>query len=177
VLATLLGGLALATSAALAGSPAGGSLGVPASTVTTFGADSAHYCVTHYAPNAAVAVHNEKTGKSATIHTNHKGRGCTDVPVEVTCGQQVTQLIVASGVGADGSPGTSSAQAKVPGNLGKCAGSAAGTGDSGGGTSSSLSTTAKTLIAVGGAAVLAIGAVAIVLVRRRRSPAVTPPAE
>jgi hypothetical protein len=174
---TVLGGLALATSVALAGPPARSSPGVPTSTVSTFGAESAHYCVTDYAPNATVSVHNDTTGATASILVNHRGSGCTDVPVDVSCGERVTQLIVATGVGADGNPGTSSARAEVPGNIGRCAGSPAGRADSGSSQSSSLSTTAITLLAVGGVLVIGLGGGGIVLVRRRRSAVGSPPAE
>jgi hypothetical protein len=168
---TALGGFALATSVALAGAPAGSSPGVPASTVTTFGAESAHYCVTAYAPNATISVRNEKTGAVASLHTNHKGSGCADVPVDVTCGERVSQLIVATGVGADGNPGTSSARADVPGNIGRCVGSPAGRADSGSSQSSSLSAPAITLLAVGGVLVIGLCGGGLVLARRRRSAA------
>jgi hypothetical protein len=167
VVASVLGGLALATSVAVAGSPASETPGVPTSAVSTFGDGTAHYCVTGYAANAPVAVRNEKTGDSASIRTNHRGAGCTDVRVKVECGQLTAQSIVATGVGADGNPGTSSARAAVPGNIAPCApsdGSRAPSEDT-----SSLSSTAKAVIAGAGAGGLALVAVAVILLRRRRS--------
>ncbi|HVT66022.1 MAG TPA: hypothetical protein VHD81_12790 [Mycobacteriales bacterium] len=169
MLASVIGGFALAVSIVANGSGAGASPGLPTSTVATFGDHTAHYCVSGYAANAPVAVHNDKTGDDASIRTNNRGSGCTDVKVAVECGQQVVQSIVASGVAADGNPGTSTAEATVPGNLAPCDSSdgsiAAGPG------SSSPSRIAQVSIAIGGAGGLALVAFVVILVRRRRSTA------
>jgi len=167
VVASVIGGLALATSVAFAGSAAGDSPGVPTSSVTTISDKTAQYCVTNYAPNATVSVHNEKTGDSASIHTNHRGAGCTQVPVSVDCGHLVVQSIVAAGIAADGNPGTSSAPARVPGNVAPCDptdGSSAPADDT-----SSLSGTAKGIIAAASGAAVVLGTIGVILVRRRRA--------
>lgn len=169
MVATLIGGLSLATSVALAGTPASDSPGVPSSSVTTYGAKTAHYCVTDYAPNAAVAVHNDMTGAKASIQTNHRGSGCTDVPVEVDCGQRVKQTIVATGVGADGNPGTSTVAANVPGNIGDCAGKLAGDDKS---ATTGLTGSDIALIAIGGVALAGLIGGGVVSRRRRRSASV-----
>ena len=168
MIATLMGGLALATWFAMAGASEGDSPGVPQSTVTELGAQSAHYCVSDYAPNVAVTVHNERTGASASIHTNHRGSGCTDVPVDVDCGHLLMETIVAAGIAADGNPGTSSAQAKVPGNMPPCDPSSASSAEPTGG-SRSFTGTDLAMVALGGAGCLLLGTMAVILVRRRRS--------
>jgi hypothetical protein len=134
----------------------------------TYDAGSAHYCITNYAPNTSVAVRNDKTGDTAEIRTDHRGTGCDDVDVEVDCGHLVAQPIVATGVAADGNPGTSSARAMVPGNVAPCSPSDGSKAVSERGDS--LSGTAVALIVAGGAGgLLAAGAITVVVVRRRRS--------
>jgi hypothetical protein len=169
VVVSVIGGLALATSVALAGSPSGDTPGVPTSRVASLGEKTAHYCVSDYAPNATVAVHNEKTGDDATIRTNHRGSGCTDIPVAIDCGHLVIQSIVAAGVAADGNPGTSSARAMVPGNVAPCDPSDGSLAASKG--TSSLSGTVKAIIAGAGAGGLVLITIAVIMVRRRRSAA------
>lgn len=171
VVATVIGGVTLATSIALGGPAAAGTPGVPTSTVKGFGEHTAHYCVRDYAPNRAVTVHNERTGATASIRTDNRGAGCADVPVTVTCRQVQTETIVAAGVAADGNPGTSSARAVVPGNIGPCAGSASGVGTvrsvGGGG----LTGTDIAMVAVGAVGALSLAAIGVILIRRRRSAA------
>jgi hypothetical protein len=121
--------------------------------------------VSDYGPNAEVAVRNDKTGDTASIRSNHRGSGCTDVPVERDCGHLVVQAIVASGVAADGNPGTSTARAMVPGNVAPCDpsdGNAVGEG-AGSGSGTTLA-----VIAIGGVGGLALLAGAgLIFVRRR----------
>lgn len=169
--ATAFGGLALATSIAVAAPAVGASPGIPRSTITTFGDRTAHYCVADYAPDSAVQVHNERNGATASIHTSNRGKGCTDVPVVVRCGKVETQLIVAAGVAADGNPGTSTARAAVPGGSPSCVGSVgAANGGSGGG--SSVSVLEAVLLGVAAGCCVALGVIAVMLLRRRRAESV-----
>lgn len=168
---SVVGGLALAASLVAAHPSAGNSPGIPASSVTTFGDRTAHYCVSDYAPDAAVTVHNEKTGDDASIHTNNRGSGCTDIKVAVECGLQVPQSIVAAGVAADGNPGTSTARALVPGNVAPCDSSDGSVAASEG--SSSPGGATKAIIAIGGAGGLVLIALAVIWIRRRRGAAAT----
>jgi hypothetical protein len=151
------------------GPSAGDGPGVPSSTVTGFGEGTAHYCVSGYAPNAAVALHNERTGDDTSIRTNNRGTGCTDVKVEVECGRLVVQSVVAVGLAADGNPGTSSARAMVPGNVAPCDPSDGSVAASKG--TSSLSGTVKAIIAGAGVGGLVLITIAVIMVRRRRSAA------
>lgn len=171
MLGTALGGLALATSIAVAAPAAGSAPGVPTSTVKAFGAGTAHYCVRDYAPNVEVRVHNERTGATASIHTNNRGKGCADVPVVVSCGQVETQTIVAAGVAADGNPGTSAARAAVPGGLPSCQASASVAGDRGSVKSPTISGLDAILLGVGCAGCIALAVLAIMLLRRRKAAA------
>lgn len=168
MIATPIGTLALVTAVAFAGAASGDTPGVPTSTVKAFAEHTAQYCVSGYAPKAEVSVRNERTGATATIRTNIRGRGCADVGVDVACGKAVTQTIVAAGVGADGNPATSQARAAAPSNAPGCSTNLAGDNRS---VSTGLSGTSVALIALGSAALLVLVAIGVVLVRRRRSPA------
>jgi hypothetical protein len=169
VLATLIGGLVLAAPVSFAGTPAGDSPGLPASTVKAVTDGTADYCVTGYAPITEVSVHNERNDESASIRTNHTGSGCTDVPVELSCGELLHETIVAAGVGADGNPATSRASAAVPGTTGKCAGSTLSKGGGRGDGTGGLGAGEITLIVVGGAALAGLVGGGVGLSRRRRS--------
>lgn len=163
-----MGGLALAAWVAAAGTPAGGSPGVPASSVTTLGASSARYCVTGYAPNDAVTIRNERTGATASISTNNRGSGCADVPVAVVCNGPA-QPIVADGTAADGNPGTSVARAGLPAGSASCGGSAAADRPGIGAGSTRWTALDEALLAIGVAGCAGLVVIAVMLVRRRRA--------
>lgn len=79
---------------------------IPSSTARILGPTQLKYCVTSYAPSEPVTV-TEAGRTTATIHTNNVGAGCTVIAFDTVCGDG--HLAVATGVGADGNPATSSA--------------------------------------------------------------------
>jgi hypothetical protein len=159
VLAQTTVGWALALATASSGT--GSSPGLPASVVTPLNAHSVRYCVSSYAPNAVVAVRDERTGRTVTIHTNHLGSGCTDLPVAAICGSASIQTIVATGTGADGNPATSRASDTGPRAQVGCAGEREGAepGRAQPGSEAAL-------LAVLGA-IVGLGAAGVVVWRRR----------
>jgi hypothetical protein len=135
--------------------------GVPASSVHALDPTQLRYCVTNYAPNALVKV-TETSGAAATIHTSNVGSGCTRVPYDVVCGNS-GRIVVATGVGADGNPATSSATLTASAGAPTCSPSAVAHSSNGGGLSG---TGMGVLVAVILAVILA--GVAITLTVRRR---------
>jgi LPXTG-motif cell wall-anchored protein len=107
-----IGATELASAASL---PAASSAtpGVPASTLQLSGS-SLSYCVSNYAPNSDVAVIDQLSGVSKTIHTDATGAGCASFDLKQACSTTVSQAIVATGVDATGKPVTSQATYNAP---------------------------------------------------------------
>jgi hypothetical protein len=137
--------------------------GVPRSIVHVLGPTQLRYCVTSYAPSGAVKV-TEAGRAEATIHTNNVGSGCTVVAYDVVCGN-ADHAAVATGIGADGNPATSSAQLTASTSAPTCSPSAAAHASNGGG----LSSGAMGLL-VGIVVVVLLGGIAFALKRRRDRP-------
>ncbi|HEX3897583.1 MAG TPA: hypothetical protein VHW74_00305 [Mycobacteriales bacterium] len=135
--------------------------GIPTSTVHVLGPTQVRYCVGGYAPSEPVRL-TEAGGAAATIHTNYVGSGCTVIPYDVVCGN-AGDAAVATGIGADGNPATSTATLTASAGAPTCAPSAVAHASKGGG----LSSGAIGLL-VGVVVVVLAGVVALVL-RRRRS--------
>ena len=134
---------------------------IPSSTVRVVGPTQLKYCVSSYAPSARVTV-TEAGGATATIHTNNVGAGCTVIAFDAVCGDG--HSAVATGVGADGNPATSSAS-PAPSTGATCSPAPTTHHAVAGGGASSFAI--GLLIGVIGAVLLA-GA-GFLIVRRRRS--------
>jgi hypothetical protein len=93
--------------------------GVPSASIGVLGKHVVRFCVSHYKPNSTVTVVNRTTGSTVTIHTNAKGAGCAEVPIKRAC-HAVTQTIVATGTGADGTPATTRATVTAPATSSLC---------------------------------------------------------
>jgi hypothetical protein len=137
--------------------------GVPTSTVHVLGPTQLRYCVASYAPSAAVRV-TEAGGVKATIHTNNVGSGCTLMAYDVVCGS-ADHSAVATGIGADGNPATSSATLTASAGAPTCSPSAVAHASNGGGISGGAIG-----VLVGIVVVVVLGIVGAVLLRRKRSP-------
>ena len=144
----------------------GGALPVPSSTTAVDGA-RVKYCVSGYAPDKIVRVGSPASGLQRRIHTGIDGTGCTSLPTQTRCGQPVHRSVVATGIGADGNPATSSATLVERANPATCSPASPGRHDSTAGGRVSLSGAGLVLLAVIGVAVLAIAAVVVVELRRR----------
>lgn len=147
--------------------------GVPTSTVGVEGENFVRYCVENYAPNSTVTVTNESTGATRTIHTNHKGAGCTKVPVKRSC-RATRQVIVATGTDANGDPATSQAVVTSPPDPRLCSAAAkhgsSGHGSSGHSSSASLAFTGAAgilFMVLLGVVLIIIGTAAVGTARRR----------
>lgn len=142
--------------------------GVPTSTVGVMGEKVVRYCVKNYQPDSTVTVTNELTGQSVKIHTNRTGAGCAEVPLKRGC-RATKQTIVASGIGDNGKPATSSAVVTAPATPSLC--SAAGTKHTSSGSLAFTGATGIMLMVLIGLVLVALGTAAVVIGRRRRSAA------
>jgi hypothetical protein len=145
----------------------GHSLGVPASSMTRDG-QQVKYCVTGYAPDRVVkiAVHGSDT--TLKLRTHISGSGCTKLPARSECGRVVVQSAVATGIGADGNPATSSAALREPSNPATCPPTTPATHHpSTAGGRVSLSGAGIALLSVLGIAVLGILGIGLAALRRR----------
>jgi hypothetical protein len=139
--------------------------GIPSSSITVVGPNQLKYCVTGYAPTRSVTV-TEAGGNVATIQTDNVGAGCTTLPLQLACSGSSDRSAVATGVGADGNPATSSAAVPEASAAMTCAPTASASHHS----ASSLShRDVGLLLGVIGLALLGAAAIGIVLARRRRS--------
>jgi hypothetical protein len=166
LLATLLGvaGSMLAAGAATAAPrpvTAGSTPpGVPSGSVGVLGEHFVRFCVKNFKPNSPVKVVNETSGATVTIHTNSKGSGCVEVPLVRAC-KAVTQTIVATGTGADGTPATVKETVTAPATPSLCSSTSGGT----------LPFTGSSIIIPGiiiGLVLIVVGTGTVVVVRRRR---------
>jgi hypothetical protein len=145
-----------------------GGPGVPTSTVTVQGGQVT-YCVTGYAPRKAVAVDDPAARIHVRLHTGIRGVGCTSWPAPTGCDQSAAGTAVATGLGADGNPATSSATVQVPLSA-TCAPSPAATHrHSALGGSVSLSSAGIVLLVVAGVALISVVVIGLVAGRRRRA--------
>ncbi|HWA65685.1 MAG TPA: hypothetical protein VG899_04875 [Mycobacteriales bacterium] len=136
--------------------------GVPRSTTHVLGPTQLRYCVRSYAPSSPVSV-AEPNGDTVSIHTNNVGAACTVLPYDVVCGG-AGRAVVATGVGADGNPATSSATPATLARPATCAPTPSAHAAAGGGLS-----TASTVLIVVAAVVVAGGLALALLLRRRRA--------
>lgn len=185
----VLGALLLTTLLGVAGStlgaaavsattrmPAAGSAtpGVPTSTTGVMGEHFVRYCVKNYAPDSTVTVTNERTGATVTIHTNGNGAGCAEVPIKRGC-RAVRQVIVASGIDANGKPASSRAVVVAPPTPSLCQaaaqhnhGSGAGSGTGSGSLAFTGATGIMMMLAIG-IVLIIVGSAALAAARRRRA--------
>jgi hypothetical protein len=139
--------------------------GIPASSITVVGPTQLKYCVTSYAPSRPVTV-TEAGGTTASIQTDNVGAGCTLLPYQLACTSSTDRSAVATGVGADGNPATSSATVSATAGSASCAPTISASGHSLPGRGLSDNHLGLLLGVVG----LVLGAVAVgIMLRRRRS--------
>jgi hypothetical protein len=100
--------------------------GTPVGSVGVLGEHFVKFCVKNFKPNSTVKVVNETTGATVTLHTNSKGKGCTQVPIKRGC-KAITQKIVATGTGADGKPATVTQTVTAPPTPSLCESTSGGT--------------------------------------------------
>ncbi|MGN6474192.1 MAG: hypothetical protein ACTHK4_11175, partial [Mycobacteriales bacterium] len=122
VLATLGSFVGVSGAAASARLPgASGTPPVPSSTVSaTSDPRTVQYCVQNYNFNSHVAVTNNTNGATGGIDTDAKGSGCTNMPVQTDCSQNVSNTIVAKGNDQAGKPASSQATYTAPPDSSQC---------------------------------------------------------
>jgi hypothetical protein len=142
--------------------------GVPISTATVVDGQ-VKYCVSGYAPRQSVVVVHSSARVQTRFRTGFRGSGCSSWSVPQGCSRPVEDAAVATGVGADGNPATSTATVRAPLSPTCSASPVPVHHDSALGGSVSLSSAGILLIGVAAIALAGLIVIGLVAARRRRS--------